>query len=147
MADKELKRLRRDELLELLIAQAEENEKLYAKLEEAQSALESKKLALDNAGTLADAAISVNGIFNQADAAATQYLENIQAMQKEQEACCRELTEQAKTEAARLVSEAKDYADQRRSEADAYWDNAVKNARALYEASSVFRQGSEESGQ
>lgn len=147
MADKELKRLRRDELLELLIAQAEENEKLTAKLKDAQSALDSRRLELDNVGSLAAAALSVNGIFTQADAAASQYLENIEVMKKEQEARCLELTEEAKATAAQIIAEAQQYSEKHRGEADAYWNEAVAKARALYEAASVFDKGTEEKPQ
>lgn len=80
MTDKEVKRLSRVELLEMLIAQVEENEKLKARLEEAQAALADRRLVVEQAGTLAEAALQLNHIFEDADLAARQYLENIRLM-------------------------------------------------------------------
>lgn len=83
MTDRELRRLSRAELLEMLIAQIEENERLNQKLQEAQAALADRKIAIDQAGTLAEAALQLNGVFEAADQAARQYLENIRCMGQE----------------------------------------------------------------
>lgn len=83
MTDRELRRLSRAELLEMLIAQIEENEQLNQKLQEAQAALADRKIAIDQAGTLAEAALQLNGVFEAADQAARQYLENIRCMGQE----------------------------------------------------------------
>ncbi len=88
MTDKELKRLKRAELLEMLIAQMEENEKLKESLEKAQKALSDRRIIIDQAGSIADAAMRLNGVFDAAQAAAEQYLENIQRLNEEQEAVC-----------------------------------------------------------
>lgn len=77
MTEKELSRLSRQELLELLLAQAEENRKLKKQLQEARDALSDRKIAVERAGTMAEAALKLNGVFEAADKAARQYLENI----------------------------------------------------------------------
>lgn len=69
----------RSELLEILIAQMEENDTLRAKLIAASDELESRKLAVHNAGSLAEAALQLNGIFEAAEAAAEQYLDNVRS--------------------------------------------------------------------
>ena len=86
MTDKELRRLRRSELLELLVDQAQEMEKLRAQLEEAQKALESRELMISQAGTLAEAALRINQVFEAADQAARDYLDNVKALARRQEA-------------------------------------------------------------
>lgn len=80
MTDKELRRLSRAELLQMLIAQVEENEKLRKSLEEAQAQLNKRQIAIENSGTLAEAALKLNGVFEAADKAAKQYLENIERL-------------------------------------------------------------------
>lgn len=80
MTDKELRRLSRAELLQMLIAQVEENEKLRKSLEEAQTQLNKRQIAIENSGTLAEAALKLNGVFEAADKAAKQYLENIERL-------------------------------------------------------------------
>lgn len=77
MTDKELKRLSRAELLEMLIAQVKENEVLRTRLAGAEARLDSRMLAIEDAGTLAEAAMRLNAVFASADAAAQQYLELI----------------------------------------------------------------------
>lgn len=83
MTDKELKRLSRSELLELLIAQKEENEKLNRQLKEARAMLDDRRIHMEKAGTMAAAALELNGVFEAADRAARQYLENIRIMARE----------------------------------------------------------------
>ena len=80
MTDKELKRLSRAELLELLLTQMEENEKLRKQLRKAQAALRDRRIEIENAGSMAEAALRLNCIFEDADRAARLYLENIQRM-------------------------------------------------------------------
>lgn len=83
MTDKELRRLSRAELLEMLLAQVEENERLKARLEEAERALEDRRLALSRAGSLAEASLQLNDVFAAADRAARQYVENVQRLARE----------------------------------------------------------------
>lgn len=80
MTDRELRKLSRAELLELLIAQTEENERLTQQLAAAEEALADRRLAIEQAGTLAEAALRLNGVFEAADQAAQQYLENVRRM-------------------------------------------------------------------
>jgi len=71
MATRELKRLSRKQLLQLLIAQMEENRDLRRKLE-------NRQLIMENTGTLAEAALKLSGIFEAADAAAQIYLDSVE---------------------------------------------------------------------
>ena len=80
MTDKELKRLSRAELLELLLTQMEENEKLRKQLRKAQAALRDRRIEIENAGSMAEAALRLTCIFEDAGRAARLYLENIQRM-------------------------------------------------------------------
>ncbi len=77
MTDKELKKMSRGDLLELLISQMEENEKLRAKLHKAEKELKSRRIKISKAGSIAEAALELNGVFQAAEAAAAQYLENV----------------------------------------------------------------------
>ncbi len=80
MTDKDLKRLRRDELLEILIAQSKKMDQMQAELDAARAALDSREILLREAGSIAEAALRINGVFEAAEAAAQQYLENIRRM-------------------------------------------------------------------
>ena len=77
MTSKELKRLSRRELLEMLIEQMKENQRLRKRLEQAEAELENRELVSLQAGSMAEAAMQLNGVFEAADKAARQYLENV----------------------------------------------------------------------
>ena len=83
--EKSYKRLSRSELLELLIAESEKNESLQQQLKEAQEKLVDRELKQNNAGSIAEAALSLNGVFTAAEAACAQYIENIERLSVEQE--------------------------------------------------------------
>ena len=57
--------------------QMEENRMLKLQLNSALAQLENQNLRLLEAGSLAEAAMSLSGIFEAADAAAKQYLDNL----------------------------------------------------------------------
>lgn len=77
MTDKELRKLSRAELLEMLLIQTKEVERLREELEEAKSRLEDRRILLEKAGSIAEASLMLNGIFESAQRAADQYLDNI----------------------------------------------------------------------
>ena len=82
MTEKELRRMSRSELLEMLIAQMEENKSLKAQLKEANAALESRQIEIEKSGSLADAALRLSGVFEAADRAAQMYLENLRTQEE-----------------------------------------------------------------
>lgn len=77
MTDKELKKLSRYELLEMLLEQSKEVERLKEELEKANALLEERQILIHNAGSIAEASLKLNGVFEAAQKAADQYLENI----------------------------------------------------------------------
>lgn len=77
MTDRELKRLSRRDLLELLLEQSRERDALRLELEKTKAALAERKLCIEQAGSIAEAALRLNGVFEAAQAAAEQYLESI----------------------------------------------------------------------
>ena len=85
MTEKELRRLSRRELLEMLITRTMENERLTEELQQAQKELSDRKFIQEHAGSMAEAALQLNGVFEAADRAAKQYLENIRRMAEESE--------------------------------------------------------------
>lgn len=83
MTEKELRRLSRAELLEMLLAQTEENRQLKRELKEARDALSNRQIAIEESGTMAEAALKLNGVFEAADRAVQQYLENMERAMRE----------------------------------------------------------------
>ena len=85
MTDKQLRKLSRIELLEMLIQHSKEITRLQEQLEEAHELLEDKYIAIDNAGSIAEASLQINGVFSAAQQAADQYLQNVSLRQNEGE--------------------------------------------------------------
>ena len=85
MLEKELKKLSRRELLEILIMQSKRVEKLEAQLAEANRKLEDRRIRLEKVGSIAEAALALNNVFEAAQRAAEQYLENVEIVSKQSE--------------------------------------------------------------
>ena len=83
MTDQELRKLSRADLLELLLEQSKENERLREQLRQAEERLADRKIEIETAGSIAQAALQLNGVFEAAQKAADQYLENIQRLAEE----------------------------------------------------------------
>lgn len=87
MTDKQLRRLGRADLLEMLLELSKENEQLREENQQLKEKLESRKIDIENCGTIAEAALKLSGIFQAAEEACQMYIENIRLksqMQDEQ---------------------------------------------------------------
>ena len=82
MTEKDLKRLSREDLLEILIDQMKENEDLKQKLEEAEKKLEDRSIQISECGTLAEASLKLGGVFEAVDRAVDIYLKNVAKSKK-----------------------------------------------------------------
>ena len=107
MTDKELKKLRRSDLLEMLLTVTQENDQLREELVKARSQLQERNLAISEAGSMAEAALRLNGVFDAAEAACKQYEENIRSrcdkMEQETRKKCEAYILAAKKHAARII--------------------------------------------
>ena len=117
MTDQELKKLHRSDLLELLIAQEKENEQLRSQVAQLKARLEDRTIALEQAGSIAEASLQINGVFQAAQDAAAQYLENIQRLSGRQEEICRQMEEETRRTCQEQLSSAQQAADR-------YWTEA-----------------------
>lgn len=108
MTEKELKRLSRKELLQMMLLQAEENERLQSELDQLRLQLEENRIMLNEAGSIAEASLELHKVFEAAQAAANTYLDNIRRMQSHQQVYCQGLIERANKEAAAIIRKAKE---------------------------------------
>ncbi|MBR2067624.1 MAG: hypothetical protein IJ875_05130 [Solobacterium sp.] len=76
MDAKKLKRLSREDLLELILEETKRYDELEAKLNE-------KTIKIEKAGSIAEAALEINHIFEDAQKAADQYVESIKQIYEE----------------------------------------------------------------
>lgn len=89
-----LRKLKRVDLLEMLLEQSREMERLKIELEQTKRQLHDRNIKIENAGSIAEAAMQLNDIFNVAQDTANQYLDNIKYMREASHSCAkRSLTE------------------------------------------------------
>lgn len=91
-------------------------------LRQAQEQLRERRLVCERAGTMAEAAMTLNGVYKAADDAAAQYLENIRAFTEQQHKICGEIEQTTRAQAAAMLRETEDRCRAREQEADAHWD-------------------------
>lgn len=111
MTDKELKKLNRYQLLELLIIQTERAEKLQKALEQAERQLVDRELNITTLGSIADASLQLKGVFDTAQDAADVY---INAAKKRAEA----IEEEAHRKGAAIIAQALEEARRIKGEKD-----------------------------
>jgi len=109
LTEKEIKKLNRYQLLELLIAQTERADKLQALLEEKEKQLSDKEIKLSSLGSIAEASLELRGVFQAAQDAADSYLDAAKKQAAEIEADARkksaDILDEARKEAARIKGE------------------------------------------
>lgn len=85
LVNRDLKKFKRTELLEILLEQSKENEKQKKQIEELEiqikklrGQLEDRTIRMNKAGTIAEAAFLLNGVYDTTQAAAQQYLDGLE---------------------------------------------------------------------
>ncbi len=99
MTEKDLRKLNRYQLLELLVMQTERADKLQARLEETTRQLNEKNIQISSLGSIAEASLQLGGVFQSAQQAADMYID---AAKKRAE----EIEEAAREKAAQIIMQA-----------------------------------------
>ena len=129
MTDKELRRLGRPELIEIIYQLEKSQEESRQEIARLQVRLQDRTLRLSEAGSIAQAALQVNGVMEAAQAAADQY---VQAAEADRQQARTELSD-AQARAERLVADAQTQADAILSDAQAQAQKLTEDAQAQVE--------------
>lgn len=146
----------------MLLAQSKEMEGLQeqlalvqGQLAEAEKQLEDRKIALDEAGSIAQAALQLNGLFEAAQKAADQYLDNVKELTTRQEEICARKEAESQEIADRILAEANARCEtmenntkarcdvmtaKAKMEADNYWEDVSKKLEDFYNAHLGLRE-------
>ncbi|MCD8321759.1 MAG: hypothetical protein LUC89_02590 [Oscillospiraceae bacterium] len=95
MADKELRKMNRTELIEIIYALQQNERTLRTENEKLRRQLDDKLLRMESAGSIAEAALSLNRVFEDAEAAAKQYLDSLRYVDENVEKILSEARQQA----------------------------------------------------
>ena len=137
MTDKDLRKLNRAELLQMLLDQSRQNDALRAQLDQANAQLASRQVALDEAGSIAEAAMQLNQVFASAQRAADQYLENIRTLSGRQEAVCAKREAESRSKCEQMLAETQkkcqSLEEQTRSRCEAMTSEAERKSAAVWD--------------
>lgn len=165
MTERELKKLSRSDLLELMIAQGKELEDVKQQLAEALKELEERKISCDSAGSIAEASLAINGVFLAAQAAADDYLSNIKSLNDRQDAILAERDRESREKAEARINEAEAKSslleeetkqrcskleqetafkcakmeEQAKANSEAWWMSVQNKLRTMYQSQSELR--------
>lgn len=78
MTEKELRKLNRYQLLEMLLLQTQRADELQKQLEEAQARLDDREIQMTVMGSLAEASVQLSGVFEAAQNAADLYMKGVE---------------------------------------------------------------------
>lgn len=121
MTEKELQKLTRQDLLELLLEAERENDALRREVETLRNEAADKRLLLDKVGSIAEASLLLNGVFSSAQAAADQYVMNVKRV-------CEEKSDRIR-QASDIVQKAQQEADQLREETETMCRRMIRQAK------------------
>ena len=132
MFEKDLRRLSRRDLLELLLQQERTNNELKKRIDTLENSLASRTIEINNAGSMAEAALILNGVLESADKAAAQYLDNVKRLSEKQEKAYYESIRAAKQEAAEIIRAAEEERDKEMKKASTFSSNVYTRLGKLY---------------
>lgn len=145
-ADTDARSLRhagRKELLELLLESRQENEQLQQVIRELReqnrllkAQLEDKHIKINKAGTLAEASLLLNGVVESTQAAAQQYLDNLQDLYHRETVQCQQKEEEAQQHAQDILCNASQQCDRLFRTTEEACLSMEKNTREACEAMS-----------
>jgi hypothetical protein len=97
MTDKDLRKLSRLELLEILVAQSKQMEELQTELEIANERLHTRELKINKAGSIAEAVISLSDVLESAEAAGRMYVDELEKLYQREKVICANMENKART--------------------------------------------------
>ena len=173
---KELRKLKRKDLLEILLDQSRKNEdqRLLLTVQKEkilvlEQKLNERRIDIAQSGTLAEASLKLNGVFEAAQAAAQQYLDNLKttdvrcaAMERATKERCEAMKDAVSVECDALVENTKKKCELREKEAeercmkldkdakeavDKRWDELSSKLEAFYNAHAGLKELLSSSGE
>ena len=84
-AVQDLSKLKKRELLEIMLAQGKEIDSLRERVAELEAQLDNREFEFSKIGSIAEASLAVTDIFKEAEKAAVIYMENIRRRCEEKE--------------------------------------------------------------
>ena len=104
---KELKRLSRRELVDIIYQLKKEEQEKQEKIAALEAALAEKRLRIASAGSVAEAAAEITQLLSTVQATADLYLQEIASMKEDTKKECAQLLAEAQQQADKILAEAR----------------------------------------
>lgn len=105
MISKELKRLSRRELVDIIYQLKKNEQEMQEEIESLKTELQDKRIRISTAGSIADAAMSVTNVFSTAQMTADLYLREISYMKENSEKECAKMIEEAEKKVKEILAD------------------------------------------
>lgn len=107
MIGKELKRLSRRELVDIIYQLKKNEQEKQEEISALEEALQEKQIKISVAGSIAEAAADITQIFSTAQRTADLYLHQIASMKEDTEKECAKMLNEARKQAEMILAEAR----------------------------------------
>ncbi|MBQ4115952.1 MAG: hypothetical protein IJD37_01110 [Clostridia bacterium] len=107
MISKELKKLNRRELVDVIYQLKKNEEQMKEQIASLEAALQDHRINLSVAGSIAEAAMGITNVFSTAQSAADLYLREIVSMKEETKTECEKMIEEAKKKVDAILADGK----------------------------------------
>ena len=107
MISKELKKLNRRELVDVIYQLKKNEEQMQDQIASLEAELQDRRIHLSAAGSIAEAATDITGIFSVAQSAADLYLREIASMKEDTQIECEKMIEEAKKKVESIMNDGK----------------------------------------
>lgn len=134
MNNKELKKLSRKDLLEIILAQTNRIEDLETENKKLTAELNSKKIDIESSGSLAEAVVKLSGIFDLAQKTADEYVSLVKVNTKKQETKMKKELEKEKN---KIIKRTIKECDKKKQEADNYMKDVELKVKNFIESNNA----------
>ena len=141
MTDRQLRKASRLDLLRMLLEEKKNSEALRDQIQNMQMQLDDRQIHMDQAGSLADAALKLSGIFDAAESACQYYTENIRKLSGRQEEICRKMEQETREKCDRMLEQARQMS---RVYWDEYKEKCSRSMKSMEEAQQRMEERDEE---
>lgn len=107
MNSKELKRLSRRELVDIIYQLKKNEEEMQGVIESLEKELQDKRIRISDAGSIADASMCVTNVFAAAQMTADIYLDEISKIKEDTQRECAKKIDEAREKAKEIIAELK----------------------------------------
>lgn len=138
MTDKEIRHLGKTELLNIIRDQEAELEQLRTQITQFQTQISSKTIRMEKCGSIAEAAMQINQVFQAAQAAADQYIASVHAKGADAEAAASQMEMRAREMADAKIRDAEENCQQMeresRKKSAEYWEALQVQLEQFYKS-------------